>query len=189
MFIKYIEDFLNEEECNLIISLGESIGLIQMKSSLIVNGKLVEQNVEYNGNKRTGCYFIEDNLNLPVIKNLTNKIIDLSNRLNPFNGIIYNGVTKYSFNKYGIGDFLDWHPDNHEILDGATITYIIQLNHDYENGEVKYKLNDIEYSVKKKMGSIFIFDSNIVHSVNQITNGVRYSMNVWPSKIIKKSLI
>jgi Rps23 Pro-64 3,4-dihydroxylase Tpa1-like proline 4-hydroxylase len=189
MFIKYIENFLTEDECKSIIDLGSSIELIQMKSSQFVNGKLIAENLEYNGNKRMGCYFTDDLLNLPILKTLTDKIITLSNQLNPYNGITYNGVSKYSFNRYGAGDFLDWHSDSHEILNGATITYIIQLNNDYEGGDVKYLINDETILVDKKQGSIFIFDSNLSHSVDAITTGLRYSLNVWPSKIIKKSLI
>ena len=189
MFVKYIENFLTPNECNSIISLGESNNLIQMKSSLIVNGNLVEQNVEYDGNKRMGCYFFGDMLEIQLIKSLSNKIIELSNNLNPFNGIRYNKIPKYSFNKYSNGDFLDWHSDNHEILNGATITFVIQLNDEYNGGNVKYILNGDEISVPKKTGSIFIFDSNIIHSVDKLIEGTRYSINVWPSKIIKKSLL
>lgn len=189
MFIKYIDNFLTKEECESIISLGESIGLIQMKSSLIVNGKIIEENVKYDGNKRMGCYFFGEIMETPLLESLSKKIINLSNELNPFNGITYNGIPKYSFNRYGNNDFLDWHSDNHEIINGASITYIIQLNDDYVDGDVKYKIEDIEYSVEKKTGSVFIFDSNISHSVDKITEGVRYSLNVWPSKVIKKSLI
>jgi ectoine hydroxylase-related dioxygenase (phytanoyl-CoA dioxygenase family) len=171
------------------LKLGESNELIEMKSSLIVNGKVLTQNTGYEGNKRMGTYFSNELLNSPILISLTNKIINLSNELNPFNGITYNGVPKYSFNKYEIGDFLDWHSDVHETMAGATITFIIQLNDDYDNGSVKYLINEVEYSVNKKQGSVFIFDSNITHSVDTITNGLRYSLNVWPSKEIKKSLI
>ena len=189
MFTKYIEDFLTKEECQSLIDLGSSIGLIQMKSSKFINGELVGENLEYDGNKRSGCYFTGELLELPILGNLTNKIINFSNDLNPFKGIKYNGVNNYSFNKYGVGDFLDWHPDSHEILNGATITYIIQLNDDYGDGEVKYRINDVDYTVNKKQGSVFVFDSNIVHSVDEVTSGERYSINVWPSKTIKKSLL
>jgi hypothetical protein len=189
MFIKYIENFLTDIECDDIILLGESINLMEMKSSLIVNGKVVEENKKYEGNVRTGGYFVNELLKNPILDNLSNKIINLSNELNPFNGIVYDKIEKYSFNRYKKNDFLDWHPDKHEILNGATITFIIQLNDDYENGEIKYKIDNVEYVVKKERGSVFIFDSNISHSVDKITNGLRYSLNVWPSKKIKKSLI
>ncbi len=189
MFTKYIENFLTRGECKSIINMGNSMELIQMKSSRFVNGKLIGENLEYGGNKRTGCYFTDELLEDSTIKTISKKIIDLSNELNPFNNVVYKGVPKYSFNKYGIGDFLDWHSDNHEILNGATITYIIQLNDDYKGGEVKYRINDVEHTLHKKKGSVFIFNSIMEHSVDEVTNGERYSLNVWPEKTIKKSLI
>ena len=189
MFTKYIENFISDDECDFIISLGESIDLIPMKSSHIVNGKVLNEGIMHKGNKRVGGYFRNKLLEIPVIKNLSNKIINLSNELNPFKGIVYNGIPKYSFNRYEVDDFLDWHSDNHEILYGATLSYIIQLNDNYDDGYVKYRINDIEHNVNKKKGSVFVFDSNIPHSVEKITNGSRYSINVWPSKTIKKSII
>jgi hypothetical protein len=189
MFIRYIENFLTKEECKSIIDLGVSTGLVKMKSSKIINGKLIKEDFDYEGNKRTGCYFVNDLLETPLLKSLSKKVINLSNDLNPFNNITYSEIPKYSFNRYVEGDFLDWHSDNHEILNGATITFIIQLNDNYENGDIKYIINDIEYTVNKKVGSVFIFDSNVRHSVDKITGGDRYSINVWPTKTIKKSLI
>ena len=189
MFIEYIEDFISKDDCESLISLGESVGLMPMKSSYIENGKVVSENIEYDGNKRLGAYFVGELLNTPLLHNLSNKIVNLSNTLNPYKGITYNAIPKYSFNKYTSGDFLDWHSDKHEILVGATITYVIQLNDNYDNGNIQYSINDEVYSVNKKQGSIFIFDSNISHSVDVVTSGTRYSINVWPSKIIKNSLI
>jgi uncharacterized membrane protein len=190
MFIKYVENFLSNDECDHIISLGESIDLNPMKSVIRENGKVIDVQVETIFNKRTGGIFKDEMLEIPKIKNLSNKIVNLSNELNPFKDIVYDEIPKYSFNKYEIDDFLDWHSDRHEISYGATLTYIIQLNHDYENGHVKYMVDSDEYVINKKKGSIFIFDSNVRHSVTKVTNGVRYSINAWPSsQIIKKSLI
>lgn len=189
MFTKFIEDFLTKDECDFLISLGESTGLQQMKSSKIVNGILIEKGVEYIGNKRMGCYFINEILSNPTLLSISNKLISISNNLNPYKGITYTSIPKYSFNRYSMGDFLEWHEDRHEIINGATITFIIQLNDDYENGNVKYKIDNMEYIVEKKQGSIFIFDSNIEHCVDNITNGTRYSINVWPSSVKKISLL
>lgn len=189
MFTKYIENFLTRDECISLIEMGNSVGLIQMKSSLIMNGKLVEEDLSYEGNKRMGCYFYDDLLENELLKNLTNKIIDLSNSLKPFKGINYSKVPKYSFNRYETGDFLNWHPDSHEILNGATITFIIQLNDEYEGGYVKYIKDGVNHITPKKTGSVLIFDSNIVHSVDEVIKGTRYSLNVWPSKTIKQSIL
>ena len=189
MFTKYIEEFLTNDECESIIELGNSIELDTMKSSRIVNGKVVSENTEYAGNKRMGGYFVDELLHNPILSSVSNRILELSNDINPFKGVTYNNIPKYSFNRYSIGDFLDWHPDSHEILGGATITYIIQLNDEYDGGLIKYSINDVEYDIPKKQGSIFIFDSNISHCVNKVEAGIRYSLNVWPSSIKKLTLI
>jgi hypothetical protein len=189
MFIKYIEDFLSSDECDYLIQLGESIGLEQMKSTKISNGVIVDEGISYAGNKRMGCYFVDDLLSTTELKSLSNKVISISNELNPYKGFIYNSIPKYSFNRYSDGDFLDWHEDRHEIINGATITFIIQLNDDYEEGDVRYIIEGIEYSIPKQKGSVLIFDSSIPHSVDTIKKGTRYSINVWPSSIKKISLL
>lgn len=189
MFFKFVENFLTKEECNQLIELGESYSLIQMKSSKIVNGKIVESNLEYSGNQRKGCYFVDDTLSLPLIESINKKIITLSNDLKPFNSIEYTTIPKYSFNRYDVGDFLEWHEDRHEIINGATITYIL-LNH-FRNHRliVQYMVEGIEYIVPKVKGSVFIFDSALQHSVEPLTLGKRYSLNVWPASIKKINLL
>lgn len=189
MFYKFIENFLSKEECDFIISTGEDTGLYQMKSSTVLNGKVIETGTEWNGNKRMGGYFIGDILLDSRIKSISDKILLILNEIKPFKGITYTSIPKYTFNRYSAGDFLDWHTDAHEIIKGATITLIIQLNDNYEGGLVKHTLNKLEYSVPKKLGSVFIFDSNTQHSVDKIDSGLRYSLNVWPKSIKKISLI
>jgi Rps23 Pro-64 3,4-dihydroxylase Tpa1-like proline 4-hydroxylase len=189
MFYKFIQNFLSKEECDYIISIGETNGLHQMKSSKIINGVVMESDIEYDGNKRMGGYFVDDILLDSHIKSISDKILSISNELNPFNGVTYTSIPKYSFNRYSDGDFLDWHEDKHEIINGATITLIIQLNDSYDGGLVKYNINKVEYSIPKEMGSVFIFDSNISHSVDMIQSGLRYSLNVWPASVKKVSLL
>lgn len=190
MFAKYISGFLTKEECDYIIQYGESIGLEKMLSTKIVDGKVQNAGLEYAGNKRMGCYIVGKDLTDSYVDNLSNKIIKLSNKLNPFKSIEYISVPKYSFNRYSDGDFLDWHEDRHEIIYGATITYIIQLNDDYDGGYVRYLSEDgIETKVPKEVGSVFVFDSNIPHSVDVVDSGIRYSLNVWPGCVKTVSLI
>jgi Rps23 Pro-64 3,4-dihydroxylase Tpa1-like proline 4-hydroxylase len=190
MYNVLIENFLTKEECEFIIQRGKDENLIEMKSSKIVNGLVVSENLAdtYN-NKRKGTYFVNEILTEDKIQDVTIKVLNQVNELKILNGIEYDGVPKYSFNEYSEGDFLNWHKDSHEIIYGATITLIIQLNDNYEGGEVMYRIDDVEYKVPKKQGSVFIFDSNLDHCVAKVNGGFRYSMNVWPSKKIKKGLI
>jgi hypothetical protein len=189
MFNSLINNLLTKEECQTLIDMGESHSLIQMKSSKFVDGKIVNSNLEYGGNKRMGCYFVDEFLLDSTLQSLSKKIIDLSNQLKPFNSIEYLRVPKYSFNRYSEGDFLDWHEDRHEIISGATLTYIIQLNDDYVGGDIKYVIEGVEYTVPKMTGSVFVFDPNISHSVDVVKTGTRYSINVWPSSIKKINLL
>jgi hypothetical protein len=72
---------------------------------------------------------------------------------------------------------------------GQQADHVYYLNDDYDGGDIKYEIDEVEYTVPKKQGSVFIFDSNINHCVNELKTNKRYSMNVWPSKKIKMGLI
>jgi hypothetical protein len=190
MFNLFVENILDDTQCKLLIERGLQTDLQIMHSSKVVNGKVIAQDIlKLDDNKRKGSYYFEDEMLEPIFTSLTDTLLKLINSLKIFNGIEYNGISKYTFNQYDGGDFLNWHKDSHEIINGATITIIIQLNDNYDGGEVIYRLNNIDYSVPKKAGSLFIFDSNLEHNVNIVKSGVRYSMNAWPSSKIKKGLL
>jgi hypothetical protein len=190
MFTKFIENFLTDDLCDRLIQMGLETELVTMTSAKIVNGKVVgDSKVNLYDNKRRGSYFDGDILNDKPFLDITNKLINTINELKPFNGIEYTGISKYTFNEYSSGDFLNWHKDSHEVIYGATSTIIIQLNDNYIGGEVLYKIDNETFTIPKKKGSIFVFDSNIEHSVSELKSGIRYSMNVWPESKIKKVLL
>jgi predicted 2-oxoglutarate/Fe(II)-dependent dioxygenase YbiX len=190
MFNLFIENVLSKEECELLIDRGLHTDLQIMYSSKIVNGEVVSEGMlKLDDNKRKGSYYFEDEMKESIFIKLTDTLITLMNELKIFNGIEYTNIKKYTFNQYESEDFLNWHKDSHEVIDGATSTIIIQLNDNYEGGEVMYNINRIKHSVPKKQGSIFVFDSNIEHSVNKVESGIRYSMNAWPSSKLKKRLL
>lgn len=190
MTTTFIENFLSDELCDTLIDMGLQTELTAMTSVKVVNGKVVEnRDVDLYNNKRRGSYFIDDILTDKVFVSLSNKIINTLNELKLFNGIQYTNISKYTFNEYTSGDFLNWHKDSHEVMYGATSTVIIQLNDNYIGGDVLYKIDNETFTLPKKKGSIFIFDSNTEHSVSKLKAGIRYSMNVWPESKIKKMLL
>ena len=178
-----IKNFLNERECNSIIELSDSIGF---KPAETAYESEIIKNLDFN--KREIAYIKSDKLN-EVVKNLSNNILNKINYLTIFKGLKYDNIGNYSFNKYSTNDFLNYHRDFHEIKFGATITVVLELSNDYDGGEFCYKYDDEEIQFEKGKGSLYIFDSNIMHKVNPITNGIRYSINCWPKYSIKKSLI
>jgi PKHD-type hydroxylase len=189
MYNLYVEDFLTNSECEELINGIKQTELKPMSSSKIVNGVLIDEAVNEYTNKRKGTYITGPTIGDIKYQSLTKKLISFVNNEKIFNGVEYIGISKYTFNQYGKGDFLDWHKDSHEIMYGATLTIIIQLNDDYDGGEVEYTINDKVYKLPKKRGSIFLFDPNIDHSVSKIEEGTRYSINAWPNKKINKVLI
>jgi len=133
MFTKLIENFLTEEECDLLINLGIESNLQKMTSVKVVNGNVIEDAVlnQYT-NKRMGCYFSGDELNTEPFNTINKKIIDTINSIKIYNNITYTSIPKYTFNKYDVGDFLTIHQDTHETKYGATITVVLQLNDNYD---------------------------------------------------------
>lgn len=180
MFTLFKKNFLTQKECEEIILFGNSLEL-QQSETYSKNGSIQNNTI----NKRH-LTFIPPN-NFP---NLENKILDFINSLNVYKNSIYTKIDYFAFNKYIKTDFLKYHSDGHAIKNmGATLTFIFQLNDDYVGGDIVYKIDGIEHTIEKSIGSVFIFDSNIEHQINEITDGIRYSLNCWPFlKIQKKSL-
>ena len=70
----------------------------------------------------------------------------------------------------------------------------IQLNDEYEGGELQIKDKDNnEITLDKGLGNLFLFYSHIEHRVMPILDGTRYSLVNWfklaPIENFKKTLI
>jgi len=193
MYTNFIESFLTEDECSTIIKSGLKTDIRRLTSVKRVGDGYVGTKNEDNLHKRSGSYFGPDDIkNIEILNNVSTRTVELLNKLQPMKNSTYISIPKLTFNEYITGDYLNYHSDNHEIEFGATITVIYQLNDNYDEGFVTYKLseNGKEQKVPKKTGSIFIFDSTLLHAVSKLTDGVRYSMNSWPAfRILKKSLV
>jgi predicted 2-oxoglutarate/Fe(II)-dependent dioxygenase YbiX len=159
MYTNLIENFLTIEECNFIIN------QYKLNSQPVFNStNVIERR----------CMFVES-----IEFNIKDKIINKLNELNIFDKQ-YTNIQYFVFNSYESENELELHTDSSEVARGATITIIVQLNENYDGGDFYYSLNDEETILAKKRGSIFIFDSNILHGVKKMTNGERYSLNCWP---------
>jgi PKHD-type hydroxylase len=91
--------------------------------------------------------------------------------------------------KYGVGGHYEDHfdgdgytkydkPENNWI-NGKTrkLSMTIVLNDDYEGGEFQF-FAETDFR-KEKTGTVIVFPSYMVHRVNPITKGTRYSLVVW----------
>ena len=84
--------------------------------------------------------------------------------------------------KYSVGNSTCAHTD---IGSGATnfrkITAVVQLSDDceYDGGELIIENSDVPCSCCRRQGSVILFPSYLLHKVEVITRGTRYSMVVF----------
>ena len=99
------------------------------------------------------------------------------------------------FTEYQKDGHYTWHEDGApNAFSERYCSLVIQLNDEYNGGELLYKLDDgIELQFEKGLGNLYIFTSSILHCVKPITNGERYSIVNWfgldEIKNLKKTLL
>jgi hypothetical protein len=66
----------------------------------------------------------------------------------------------------------------------STQTLVIQLNDEFTGGEFIISDSIDEEIIRMNAGDCLMFNgSKLKHGVNQIRNGVRYSLNIWTKEI------
>jgi hypothetical protein len=84
--------------------------------------------------------------------------------------------------KYEIGGKYEIHTDHYN-EEQRTLTFILNLNEDYEGGDfIFYNQNNTEMKrVKCKTATCIMFPSNFQypHRIEPITKGIRYSIVAW----------
>ena len=86
--------------------------------------------------------------------------------------------------KYEDGGGYFYHCDNHGVLSPRTLSTIINLNEEYEGGDLVFGhqyLNSEMKRISLKKGSVAVFPSNFLfpHKIEPITKGKRYSIVSW----------
>ena len=164
MKVDIIENFLSQDECDYVLNKCNSeltLSEIDIHNS-VFNRKQSSARIDDLG-------FVNTKL-----KNVLKNLIDI-------NGMeISDFIHKFKFAEYRIGDYFDWHTDNSKSYTTGFITTIIQLNDDYTGGNLEIKnSNDGLIPFVNKKGSLYIFDSALMHRVTPIESGIRYSLSNW----------
>ena len=93
-----------------------------------------------------------------------------------------SNLTQIDLLKYEVGGKYEIHTD-HSHQSQRTLTFILNLNEDYEGGDfVFYNQNNTEMKrVKCKKATCIMFPSNFQypHRIEPITKGTRYSIVAW----------
>ena len=124
------------------------------------------------------------------VYDLVFKYMQIANKNSGWNFNI-DAAEEMQITKYDVGGYYEYHYDGNGItkyndpknkfLHGKTrkLSMTIVLNDDYEGGEFTF-LNSLSQDlIKEKAGTIITFPSYMVHKVNPITKGTRYSLVVW----------
>jgi PKHD-type hydroxylase len=120
----------------------------------------------------------------PETRPILSKIDKAARDLNQVLGfdITYSETTQ--FGKYEVGSHYDWHVDifpESFLNDPRKITSVTMLSDpsSYEGGELQFKMNRTHYDFPNEKGMVIIFPSFLLHRVNPVTSGERYSATTW----------
>ena len=97
------------------------------------------------------------------------------------------GVEAVQYGIYGVGDFYDWHVDQHPRPVNGNVRKIsmsLFLNNDYKGGEFDLEIYSPEAdprykTFKSKPGTAVFFQGDQWHRVRPITDGSRESLVAW----------
>ena len=78
------------------------------------------------------------------------------------------------------GGHYDWHIDcGHNMQAQRKISITVQLNDDYEGGELQLWRGQEPATALKEKGTVVIFPSYMLHRIAPVTKGVRNSLVLW----------
>jgi predicted 2-oxoglutarate/Fe(II)-dependent dioxygenase YbiX len=180
-----IKNFLSEHQCNEIIKFSlENLKLRDgLVGSEIYDERIRKSSISFT-NYDTVFPYIKENLLKEIVEKIKIKGYEINFENQP-----------YQFTRYNKGEFYNWHTDsaNNGYSADRYCSIVIQLNNDYEGGDLEMMKDETKIQFEKGTGNLFVFLSSITHRVNEIVDGTRYSLVSWftlkPTKDFKKTLI
>jgi PKHD-type hydroxylase len=171
--IDIFENFLSTEECDFILN--------KCKKELTLSEAQVSTNNPNPPYKRrkSSVGWIED---LGFLnERLENKLRETFN----INGMEVTGLGDYQFTEYKEGEYFDWHTDSTDsVFTHRFASVVIQLNDTYSDGILEIKnIKEELVPIQNKIGTLYIFNSKLLHRVTPVTDGVRYSLVNWVSLV------
>lgn len=172
-----IDSFLTNSQSNSILEYCKNTLILEEgKLSRDINIDIRKSKVAFS--KLTNFEFLIGSL----IKEL--------NRHYKFEGYQIENDFTFQFTEYQVNEYYNWHTDSGNTSNAKRkISIVILLNDDYEGGDLVLNVNENEKIMDKKIGNLFLFDSNILHKVTPINFGIRYSLVTWVGLIENKDYV
>jgi len=177
--INIFENFISQEECNFILNKCKSE--LTLETAKVYNNKNGKNNE--NTRRKSSIAWISD-LGF-VNERLTARLRESFN----INGMEVTGLGDYQFTEYKENEYFDWHVDSTDLLyRDRFASIVIQLNDNYNGGVLEIKnINGEFVPIENKIGTLYIFNSRLLHRVTPVIEGIRYSLVNWVS-LIKNDL-
>lgn len=180
-FCSYWEDFLSDDEINLILSQPE---WLQLQPGVIgggtgpseVNETIRRSQISWLGMKPEISH---------IWKKLSTTVAEINSRFFHFDLTgFYEQMQLSVYTDKDIGHY-DWHQDM--ILEGTTgiprklsMSMLLSDPSDFEGGELQVLMNNNQpRALEQKRGRAWFFPSWTLHRVTPVTRGVRRSVVLW----------
>ena len=173
MIVK-IKDFLDKDQIKDLNTIKDTLTMVDGKDTAGT----------FNENHKSSKVFGVGNEIYPIMS-----IIDSANNIP---SKLKNNVTMGPYDwsairiaEYNKGDFYGWHMDEpllykgKDIIRTTKISFTIWLNDDYEGGELEIETESGTETIKPNIGDAVFYPSNLLHRVNEITNGTRRVVIGW----------
>ena len=174
-FIFTVDDILTDRECDIIIEEFGKNEVYKEQSIESTSSEPKESTVDITSLKPKTVAF-------NLVHNATDRLInEYSQYLKKLDFVwlegMMNGFTyshNYRLMKYSENQSIHDHVDkNHFVYGSVTLS----LNDDYEGGLFRFFKGKHKIRTKKRQGIIFPAEHYFIHGVEQITKGVRWSVN------------
>ena len=173
--IKTFENFLSSEECDFILNKCKTELTLKVAEVYVDNS-----NDRYDKTSRKSSIGWVSDLGF-LNKRLTSKLRETFD----INGMEVTGLGPFQFTQYKEGDEYNWHTDGDNVIfRDRFASIVVQLNDGYNGGVLEIKnIKGELVPIENKIGTLYIFDSRLLHRVTPVETGVRYSLVNWISLV------
>ena len=182
----YVDDLFTKDECEIIINYSSEWetkeGRISSEISNSESGELKSKKSDY---RICTLYKPPENEGLKQIDWINEKLLSVISGVNndyykfDIKALVeLPNLMKYAAEKKG---HYDYHLDIGQLKPNCwrKLSYSLFLNDDFEGGAIEFKTGEKKISYKGPVSRMVIFPSYMLHKVNPVTSGTRWSMVGW----------
>jgi hypothetical protein len=157
-----IENFLSEEEADLINSLVEAKTEEDWEADRLYNNEFFNAVIHFTH---------------PISGEIGDRVVENIMPLLP-DGVILKSFNPNSVTRTEVGKSMaphnDWHDDN-----GCRYGIVIYINENYTGGEIYYPNKGIYMKPGKGLAVVHPASEEYLHGIKEVTSGVRYAMTMF----------